>query len=202
MAPGRPREFDPDAALDRAMEVFWRQGYEGTTLADLTKAMGINRPSLYAAFGDKAGLFRRALDRYVSGPAGYVGDALKAPTARVVAERIWRGAVERLTDPRHPRGCLVVQGALACGEDSDGVRADLAAVRAAGEAKVRARFERAKSERDLPPNASAADLAKYVVTVLHGLAVQAAGGATRAQLRRVVELALRAWPVAAGAEGG
>jgi AcrR family transcriptional regulator len=202
MTPGRPREFDPDTALDRAMEVFWRQGYEGASLSDLTRAMGINKPSLYAAFGDKAGLFRRAVDRYLAGPAGYVGQALNAPTARGVTERIWRGAVERLTGPRHPRGCLAVQGALACGEETNGVRAELAAVRAAGETKVRERFERAKREGDLPPDVNAADLAKFVVTVLYGLSVQAAGGATRAQLGRVVDIALRAWPVAAGAMAG
>src|SRR5262245_50625956 len=110
MTPGRPREFDPDAALDRALDASRRQGHEGASLTDLTRAMGINRPSLYAAFGDKRGLFRRALERYTAGPAGYVTDALAEPTARGVAGRIWRGAVERLTDPRRPRGCLVVQG--------------------------------------------------------------------------------------------
>jgi AcrR family transcriptional regulator len=196
MATGRPREFDAESALDKALDVFWRRGYEGASLADLTEAMGINRPSLYAAFGDKRELFRRAVARYTAGPAGYVMDALTEATTRRVVERIWYGAAERLTDPDMPRGCLVVQGALACGEDADGIRAELAAVRAAGEAVVRDRFERAKKGGDLPSNARPTDLAKFVTTVLHGLAVQAAGGATRAQLNRVVDIALRAWPVA------
>jgi len=192
--PGRPRAFDADEALNRALQVFWRKGYEGTSLSDLTKAMGINRPSLYAAFGDKAALFRKALDRYAEGPAAYVGEALKAPTARGVVERLLHGAVDLLTDPRNPRGCLLVQGALACGETARGVRKELIARRSAGEAALRQRLERAKATGDLPADADPAQLARYVVTVLHGMAVQAAGGANRAELRRVIRTALRAWP--------
>src|SRR5947199_5777311 len=111
MRTGRPRQFDADLALDRALAVFWRRGYEGATLDDLTAAMGINRPSLYAAFGDKERLFRRALERYVSGPAGYVHTAMSRPTAREAAEALLAGTVALLTDPHHPGGCLVVQGA-------------------------------------------------------------------------------------------
>src|SRR5688572_3296306 len=91
--PGRPRSFDPDLALDRAMRIFWRQGFEGTSLADLTESMGINRPSLYAAFGDKAALFQRAVERYVALHASYVDEALQEPTARRVVERVWRGCI-------------------------------------------------------------------------------------------------------------
>src|SRR5438094_9922303 len=105
---GRPRAFDVDEALDQALKVFWRKGYEGTSLPDLTKAMGINRPSLYAAFGNKEELFRKALDRYAEGPAAYAAEALNEPTARAVAELLLEGSVNLLTDPRNPRGCLVV----------------------------------------------------------------------------------------------
>jgi AcrR family transcriptional regulator len=191
---GRPREFDPDAALDRALEVFWRNGYEGTTIPDLTAAMGINRPSLYAAFGNKESLFRKALDRYAEGPAAYLRDALGEPTARAVAERLLGGAVELLTDPRRPHGCLVVQGALACGEAAEAVRRELVALRRAKEAAIRERFERARADGDLPAGVDPADLARFVTTVIQGMAVQAAGGAGREELRRVTELALRAWP--------
>jgi AcrR family transcriptional regulator len=191
---GRPRAFDPETALDRALHVFWRKGYEGASLSDLTRAMGINRPSLYAAFGDKEALFRKALDRYQEGPAAYVREALSAPTARAAIERLLRGAADVLGDPGHPPGCLMVQGALACGEGAERVRRELASRRTAGEAQVRRRLERARAEGDLPRSLLPSDLARFVVTVIHGMAVRAAGGARRAELRRVAEMALRAWP--------
>jgi len=194
VARGRPREFNLEEALDRALQVFWRKGYEGTSLPDLTAAMGINRPSLYAAFGNKEELFRKALDRYIAGPGAYVREALNEPTARAVAERLLCGAAELLTDPRHPRGCLAVQGALACGQAADSIRRELIARRAAGECALRERFGRAVSEGDLPADVDCADLARFVVTVLHGMSVEAAGGASRKELRRVAEIALRAWP--------
>ena len=194
MPRGRPREFDTDKALEAALKVFWRKGFEGASLPDLTRAMGINRPSLYAAFGNKEALFRKALDRYAHGPAAYVRQALDEPTARRVVERLLRGAVDVLTDPRNPRGCLAVQGALACGKASDGVRKELNSRRAAGEAALRRRLERARSEGDLPAGSNPADLARYVTTLVHGMSVQAAGGDSRAQLRRVADLALQSWP--------
>ena len=191
---GRPRAFDVDDALEGALKVFWRKGYEGTSLDDLTDAMKINRPSLYAAFGNKENLFRRALDRYSTGPAAHTCAALQAPTARAVAERLLVGTVNLLTHPRHPRGCLIVQGALAVGDTSESVQRVLAAHREAGVAALRKRFERARREGDLPRSSNPADLARYVSTIAHGLSVQAASGATRAELMRVVRTALRALP--------
>ncbi|MEY2438728.1 MAG: hypothetical protein QOI34_113 [Verrucomicrobiota bacterium] len=189
---GRPRAFDPDAALDRAMHVFWDKGYEGASLSDLTRAMRINRPSLYAAFGNKEQLFGKVLDRYMDGPIAFFGKALAAPKARGVIEEIFLGTARMSDDPTIPAGCLLVQGALACGEAS--VRKEVAARRAAAEVALYRRLQRAKREGDLPKNADPAELAHYVMTVVRGMAVQSAGGASRDQLRRVGQIALRAWP--------
>jgi AcrR family transcriptional regulator len=191
---GRPRAFDIDQALERALRVFWEKGYAGSSLSDLTEAMDINRPSLYAAFGNKEALFRKALDRYLQGTIGVVRDAIDEPTSRGVAERLLRSAADMLTNPRNPRGCLTVRGALSSGEEADPIRLELAARRSEGEGLIRERLQRAKMEEDLPPGTNPADLARYLATVYQGMSVQAAGGATRKQLRRVAETALGAWP--------
>jgi AcrR family transcriptional regulator len=191
---GRPREFDQDEALDRALEVFWRQGYEGTSIGELTAAMGINRPSLYAAFGNKEALFRRALDRYVDEGMAFIRTAIEEPTGRRAVEALLRGYAAWVTNSGTPPGCLTVQGALACGPDTETIRAELTARRLAGESLLRARLERARKEGDLAGDANPADLARYINTIAQGVAVQAAGGARRKQLDRVVDLALRAWP--------
>jgi AcrR family transcriptional regulator len=190
---GRPREFDVDEALDRAMRVFWQKGYEGTTIPDLTEAMGINRPSLYAAFGSKEELFRKALVRYSEQQGCFMEDALKEPKARTVTERLLASAIKVVTDRSNPKGCLMVQGALACGDATESVRKELISRRLAREVAIRERFERAKSEGDLPADSHPADLARYVVTLIQGIAVQAAGGASRAELQRVAEIAMKAW---------
>jgi AcrR family transcriptional regulator len=170
--PGRPRAFDPDTALERAMHVFWAKGYEGASLSDLTRAMRINRPSLYAAFGNKEELFRKVLDRYVNGPLAYFGKALAAPKARDVIEQIFFGAARMAGDPTLPAGCLMVQGALAVGNAAGSVRKEAAGRRAASEVALRRRLQRAKREGDLPQDADPSELARYVMTVLQGMAVQ------------------------------
>ena len=178
------------------MHVFWSKGYEGASLTDLTKAMGINRPSLYAAFGDKEALFCKALDRYAECSGAYVGEALGEKSARAAMERLMIGSVNFLTDPHNPRGCLTVQGALACGGEANSIRRRLALRRAASEAAIRRRLQRAKLEGDLPGDSDPADLARYFATVIEGMSVQAASGASREKLRRVAEAAMRAWPEA------
>jgi AcrR family transcriptional regulator len=193
---GRPRGFDAERALDRALAIFWRDGYEGASLPALTKAMGINRPSLYAAFGNKEELFRKAVDRYDAGPARYTRKALRKATAREVVEALLTGIVVLLTKRQHPGGCLMVQGALASGENAKCVREELASRRAAGVAAIRRRFQRAINEGDLPASADASVLARFVATVMHGMAVQAASGASRMELVRVKDMFLRMWPPA------
>jgi AcrR family transcriptional regulator len=191
---GRTRQFDADQALDRALEVFWLRGYEGATLPELTRAMGINRPSLYATFGNKEQLFRKALERYQTGPMVFLTEALRQPTARAVVEAIFSGFIRMQRDRNTPRGCLVVSGALACSEEAETVRQELAQLRQAIVSAFRARFERAVQDGDLPPQTDCATLARYIATVLSGLAVQAASGATEKALRRVSALALQALP--------
>jgi AcrR family transcriptional regulator len=194
MSRGRPREFDTEKALDAALLLFWRRGYEATSLSDLTKSMRINVPSLYSAFGNKEKLFKRVLERYLQKPASYLPRALEAPTARRAAERLFKGAIDMVMNPCHPDGCLLVQGALASSPAAASIRKELCLCRAAAEAAVRRRFELAIAEGDLPAGVSAAKLARYIITVLWGFSVQAAGGATRTQLREVARMALRCWP--------
>lgn len=193
-AVGRPRAFNIERALDQAVQVFRLKGYEGASLSNLTAAMGINRPSLYAAFGDKEALFRKALDRYVDRGQRHMQEALNKKTAREVVERLLRGAVELQTSPGSPPGCLTVQGALACGDESEPIRRELKCRREQAEMAIHQRFNRAKKEGDLPAGSNPADLARYVATLMQGMAVQAASGTSRTELQRVVDTVLRAWP--------
>ena len=176
------------------MHVFWAHGFEGASLTALTAAMGINRPSLYAAFGDKATLFREAVARYGAGPGRYVRRALGQPTARQFAETLLRGTVAATTNPAHPGGCLWVQGALVAGLESTAIRSDMLAVRDGGIAQVRDRLERARRDADLPAGTDVEALTLYLVSVMNGIAVQANGGRPREALNKVVDLALTAWP--------
>jgi len=194
MANGRPREFDVEQALDRAMELFWKKGYEGTSLSDLTESLGITRPSLYAAFGNKETLFRTILKRYEEKIVTYRPRALDAPTAHEVARELLEGAANLFGDKSKPPGCLGVQGALACGEEADPIRRELIANRKAGEHAIRQRLQRAKSEGDLPTDSDPAGLARYLSAVLYGMAVLAAGGSSRRELLQVAKTALQTWP--------
>ncbi len=193
---GRPRGFDADEALEQAMRVFWEQGYEGASLTDLTNAMGITRTSMYAAFGNKEDLFRKALERYTEGPASYGARALREPTARQVATAFLNGSVRTTTRPGCPTGCLGVQGSLAAGDPGSHARDALIAWRNEHTSLLRDRFRRAVDEGDLPPDTDPELLARYLMTVANGIAVQAASGATRDDLQRVADMALRSWPPA------
>lgn len=191
---GRPREFCTENALAAALAVFWRKGYEGASLSDLTDAMGISRPSLYAAFGNKEALFRQALDLYEREKMAYVGLALAQPTARGVAEYMLMGALERQTSVCDPRGCLGVVSAMQCGDEAQAIRSEVQARGAAANDALIARFERAKSEGEFTPSVSAGGLARLLYAVSQGLAMQASAGATAAELRMLVDTALQCWP--------
>jgi AcrR family transcriptional regulator len=191
---GRPRVFDMDEALEKALQVFWKRGYEGSSIAELTEALGINKPSLYAAFGNKEDLFKKALTRYALGPVAFVNDVLNEPTARKVAESFLEKAADALTSPNNPRGCMIVQGALSCGEEAEGVRDILVKYRGGYEGLLANRFEKAKVEGDLPPTVVAKDLAKYLAILHQGMSVQATSGATKEDLIGISKVALNAWP--------
>jgi AcrR family transcriptional regulator len=178
-AKGRPREFCVDEALAQALRVFWSKGYEGASLTDLTDAMGITRPSLYAAFGNKEALFRKALD---------------APTARDVAERLLRGALEMQTSDCEPRGCLRVISSVACGVEAESIREEVIARRKSSSDALIARFEKAEAAGELPEHMNAEGLSGYLVALLQGLALQAGAGASREELERLVETSLAVWP--------
>ncbi|MFF5081283.1 TetR/AcrR family transcriptional regulator [Actinoplanes sp. NPDC000266] len=191
---GRPRGFDADEALDRAIEVFWEHGYEGASLTDLTTAMGINRPSMYAAYGNKEELFRRAVARYAEHDMAYARQALAEPTAYKVIEKFLRANADALTRADRPAGCLSIQGGLAGGSDNGEVAQFLATSRMGGERALAERLARAVEEGDLPAGTDPAALARYVMTVSEGNAVHAAAGVGRASLYATVDLAMRAVP--------
>jgi len=191
---GRHREFDVDKALDAALCVFWRKGYEGASYVDLTEAVGVERPALYAAFGNKEALFRRALARYNERFLSYIPEALALATAREVAAYALRKAVELNTMFDDQRGCLGVNGVLAGSDSAEPVRQALIEFRAHGEAQLRERFQRAQVEGDLPASAKPAALAAFLMAVMHGIAVQAKAGFSREMLEAVAEQALSAIP--------
>lgn len=192
---GRPREFDVEEALSAALKVFWRKGYEGASLTDLTEAMGITRPSLYCAFGNKEALFKKTLDLYEREKLSFIDGALAAPTGREAIERFLNNACELYASDPETRGCMGVNSVLSCqGIASESVRQELVERRLDVESRLRIRLERARAEGDLGPDADPAELAMYVMTIGQGIALQAQMGATSATLKQVVRTALQACP--------
>lgn len=191
---GRPSKFDPEASLEIAMRLFWAHGYEGTSVAELTDAMGINKPSLYAAFGSKEELFEKALQRYIAGPIAFVSAALGEPTAYRVVEKLLSESAKSLTEPDQPHGCMINTGSLSCGVQAEAVKQLLIERRQALEAALIARMQRASLEGELDEDTDPAALAKYIATVHQGMSVQAASGASRESLLAVARTVLSLWP--------
>lgn len=190
---GRPREFDAEQALGAALRVFWQKGYEGASLSDLTEAMGITRPSLYAAFGNKESLFRQALDLYEKDKLAYVGDAIKEPTARAMAEKLLLGAIDVATEGEC-RGCMGVIASVACQSVEPSIRDDVNSRTASSKKAMVDRMQRAidAGEFLIPTDANA--ITRYLMAIMQGMSVQAQSGATRAELAQVVESAMLSWP--------
>lgn len=193
-ARGRPREFDPETALAAALQVFWRRGYEGASLAELTDAMGITKPSLYACFGNKEALFRKALDLYERDKLCYVQTALDASTAKGVADRLLRGALAIQTGGDDPLGCMGVAASVGGTTHAECIRDEVLARRASSDRAMVERFERAQKEGDLPAGVEPQALACYLSTVVQGMAVQAGAGVPVERLEQLIDTTLAMWP--------
>jgi AcrR family transcriptional regulator len=193
-ARGRPRQFCPDKALTAALQVFWRRGYEGASMAELTEAMGITKPSLYACFGNKESLFCKALDLYERDKLAYVKSAMSAPSAKGVAEQMLRGSLALSTGTNDPRACLGVIASVACTTFDESIRDEVMARRASSDLVTIERFRRAQEEGDLPEGVTPEALASYLMAVMQGMGVQASSGACPEQLAQLVETTLAFWP--------
>ena len=192
---GRPLSFDRDAALETAMHVFWQRGYEAASISDLTSAMGITPPSLYTAFGDKEQLFLEAIERYALGYGSAGVRALKEePTARGAIERWLLEAANELTQPCHPKGCMVVMAATNCSAAAERVQDALLLRRTEAIANVGRRIQGGIDNGELPPDTDAQDLANFYATIYQGMSMQAKDGATHESLVATVRTAMRSWP--------
>ncbi|GAB5349571.1 TetR/AcrR family transcriptional regulator [Alteriqipengyuania sp. 357] len=190
---GRPREFDTDVALAEALRLFWQKGYEGTSLSDLTEAMGITRPSLYAAFGNKETLFRHALDLYEKDKLAYIGEAMEAPTARAAAETLLLGAVDVATGGEC-RGCMGVISMVGCQSVEPSIRDDVNARAESAKQLIVDRMQRAIDAGEFAVPTSAEAITRYLLALMQGISVQAQSGATRSELMEVADSALLSWP--------
>lgn len=189
---GRPREFDVEEALAAALRVFWQKGYDGASLTDLTEAMGITRPSLYAAFGNKEALFKQALDLYEREKLAYVRRALDAPTAGGVARRMLDGTIENITSDC--RGCLGVMASVQCGNQDSPIRNDVNVRAQTARSAVVERMQRAIDAGDFTIPVEAEAMTRYLIALMQGISVQASAGASREELQAVAEAALAIWP--------
>lgn len=197
---GRPRSFDTDTALEQATQVFWRHGFTGTSLSDLTEATGLSKPSLYAAFGDKESLYLHCLERYVARQVALQAELLEQePDARRAVERFMRTMAAMQSDPSLPGGCFVVNGTADCGNPAtpQAVEAALRKVSGSTTERLQQRLLQAERAGELPPGLDAARLARLFSAVLTGMAVMSKAGQPQARLDEVVDAAMMVWPPAA-----
>jgi AcrR family transcriptional regulator len=188
---GRPISFDRDAALEAAMLLFWERGYEGTSMADLTQAMGLSPSSIYAAFGDKQSLFSLAVNRYMDIRAQYATKALEEPTLVRVIRTLFDNTVTFLTTPGHPPTCMTLTGATGCSVDAAPARDLLTEIRKQNQVALRARLLQARKRGELSEDVNVDDYARYLSSILAGLSIQAANGSTKAELKRTAQMALQ-----------
>jgi len=194
---GRPRKFKEEEAIEAAMRVFWEKGYEGASLRDLTKAMGIDRKSMYLTLGDKEALFLRALDRYSVTHLGFLPKVLGKPFLREFVDELFNAAIRFWTDKGHPEACLSIQN-FAVGVEAQPIKLAMIDWRAWGLDQFRKRIERARKEGDLPCDVKPESFARYLAVIMSGFAVQAASGATLTELKRVIEMFRKTMPIPMG----
>ncbi|MFI7694363.1 TetR/AcrR family transcriptional regulator [Nonomuraea sp. NPDC049655] len=191
----RQRAFDRDAALESALRAFWEHGYEATSIAALTAAMGIRPPSLYAAFGDKRRLFEEAVRRYQLTHGAFTTRALaEEPTGRQAVERVLRESAAEYTNADHPPGCLIISAAVNCGPESADVAELLRGFREAAKAAIRKRVDDDVAAGRLAPGTDTEALATFFASVIQGMSTQSRDGASYAGLLGVAELAMAAYP--------
>jgi AcrR family transcriptional regulator len=190
----RQREFDIDEAVAKATTLFWANGYDRTSLADLTRTIGCKPPSFYFAFGSKDGLFRIVLERYYERYLGAAEEALKEPTSRRVAESMLVRLADIYTDPSHPSGCLAVKCAMSGAQTAEVVEQRQSELRSSRRKRLISRFEEAIASGDLPSESDAEELARYVLVLGTGMALDAQAGATRTQLGQIIGRAMSSWP--------
>jgi TetR/AcrR family transcriptional regulator, copper-responsive repressor len=192
---GRPRLLDRDAGLEIASKLFWEHGYEGTSISELTQAMGVTPPSLYATYGSKEELYRQSLDHAIARDSGRRCEALQGEMTAYEALAFYlHDVVQGISDPAKPRGCMVSTAVLQHSEENESVARDVAARREASIQMIRARFDRAVEEGELPADADTDSLARFYGAVVQGMSAQACDGACTDTLNRLVEIALTAWP--------
>jgi AcrR family transcriptional regulator len=196
---GRPRGFDRGQALEQAMLLFWEKGFQGVSMSELTQAMGINAPSLYAAFGSKEALYREAMALYEGGDgAELMGAVAAAPGARAAIEAYLTRSAALFSRPGRPAGCMVVLSVIHGAGTGEETGRALRDVRAEMQAILEARLRRARAEGELPAGADPAAIASFYVTVQQGMSIRARDGATRAELEAIARAAMTAWPGLAG----
>jgi len=188
---GRPIGFDRDAALEAAMLLFWERGFEGTSMADLTQAMGLNPSSIYAAFGDKHALFSAAVRRYMEIRAQYATKALEEPTLKRVIRALFNNTVAFLTTPGHPPTCMTLAGAAGCSLEAKPARDLMTEIRKQNQIAIRERLLKARKSGELPKGIDVDDYARYLSSIIAGLSIQAANGSTKEELKRTAKMALR-----------
>jgi AcrR family transcriptional regulator len=191
---GRPLSFDRDQALQKAMLLFWRHGYEATSLNDLTAALEVKPSSIYSAFGDKKGLFLDAVSLYMSGPVTAFSIIDDAPTARDAARELLNVSAVGYTGANTPPGCLLASSAISCSEAANDVKEELAAIRRDIEARLRNKIDWSVGQGHLPGDTDADALAGLTMGVIQGMSTLARDGAARGKLLKVAETAMRAWP--------